>query len=106
MVAKMMDDMKQWFNANRTALLGFAIGMIFVLAAAGIYRISWEFPESKSTVGTPSPSKAKVRPAPSVQSPKRVPQRATPTKPVLKKLDGLPEPFRRIREQQQKPKTP
>ena len=92
MAEKIIDAAKKWFAANKLGPLGFAVGMAFVLAVAGIYRISWELPES---IPTPAP-----------QNPAPVPQRPTPAKPVLKRLDGPPEPLRRLHEQQNKTTTP
>ena len=108
MFRKIMDAVRQWCTANKLGLLGFAIGMVCVLAVAGLYRISWEFPETSPDLNTSIPApKASVTPTPAPASQTRtpVPQKATRAKPVLQRLDGPPEPLRNLHEQQNKPET-
>jgi hypothetical protein len=108
---KIVNSFMEWCVAHKYEWLGFAVGMVFVLAAAGLYRVSWELPESTPTLQTipaapkaattvqPSPARA---PTPAAPAPQR-PQRA---KPVLKKLDGPPEALRRLHNQQNTTNAP
>lgn len=103
MVKKITDAIKQWFIINKIGLLGFAIGVSCVLAAAGIYRISWELPETGAIPTLPKASVAPtIKPAQTSQPQRQQPQKAVRPKPVLKRLDGPPEPLRRLHEQQNK----
>ena len=113
MFNRVMETMKKWLTANKYELWGFAAGMAVVVAAAGVYRISWEFSEKAPAVvnapTTPQPASAVSRiPTPQRAPGKEVPppQQPTRARPVLKKLDGPPEALRRLREQQSKPATP
>ncbi len=105
MSTRIVESIKSWFAANKYGLAGFAVGMIVVLAVAGLYRISWEFQDSTPpipTVNTQTDTKTNAAPAPTT-APKpgaTAPQRPTRARPVLQKLDGPPDALRRLHEQQ------
>lgn len=107
MITRILEYSKKWFATNKYGLLGFAVGLVVMLAAAGIYRISWEFQDAAPT-SPPIQTKTTVTPTPAA-APKPgtpVPQRPTRAKPVLQKLDGPPDALRRLHEQQNQTSTP
>ena len=110
MIKKIVESIKKWFATNKYGLVGFAVGIAVVLAAAGVYRISWEFPEAPPVQSPPTVSpqtKTTVTPTPAA-TPKPgapIPQRPAKAKPVLKKLNGPPDMLRRLQEQQNQQST-
>lgn len=108
---KIVNTVMEWCVTHKYEWLGFAVGMVFVLAVAGLYRVSWELPEStpelRTTPATPQPATT-VTPSP-VRAPQPgtpVPQRPQRARPVLKKLDGPPEALRQLHNQQSRKDVP
>jgi len=107
MLNGILNALKQSLRDNKYEWLGFAVGMVAVLVAAGVYRISWEIKSDVVTV-PPSARTPVARPAATTQTKPKTPlQRAAPapkavsyppTKepakktPILERLDGPPGP--------------
>jgi len=70
---KIANAVMEWCVAHKYEWLGFAVGMVFVLAAAGLYRLSWELPESTPALQTtPAIPKSATTVTPSSVPPRNV----------------------------------